>query len=331
LKGREKARHSSPFTHYASRITGIKRVMDIWQLNIFCKVLALKSFSKAGDAVHISQPTVSSHIKYLENYYGIKLIDRLPKEAVPTKAGALLFSYAKRIIALKEEAESAMAEFQGNIKGTLLLGGSNIPGVYLLPRIIGAFKQAYPHVNISLAIGDTEEITQGVMDGVIELGIVGAVSDAKNISQEILIEDEMCLVIPATHTLRDKKRIKLSRLVQEPFIVREKGSGTLKSIQLSLEKRSYQIEQLNIVAEMGSTAAVIQGIKSGVGISILSMIAVAEDIASGALKSLSIEGLNLKRYFYLTQHNFRSISPVNKAFIQFLRNAYKSATSINTG
>jgi DNA-binding transcriptional LysR family regulator len=305
--------------------------MDIWQLNIFCKVIKLKSFSKAGDAVHISQPTVSSHIKYLEDYYGTKLIDRLPKEAVPTKAGELLFSYAKRIIALKEEAESALAEFQGNIKGELLLGGSNIPGVYLLPRVIGAFKQAYPHVNISLAIGDSEEISQDVMDGLLELGIVGAVSNAKNIMQEILFEDEMCVVIPATHALRGRKRIKLDRLMQEPFIIREKGSGTLKSIQLSLGKHNCQIEQLNIVAEMGSTAAVIQGIKSGVGISILSMIAVADDIASGALKSLSIEGLDLKRYFYLTQHSFRSPSPANKAFSQFLKTTYKSATSISAG
>jgi DNA-binding transcriptional LysR family regulator len=294
--------------------------MDIWQLNIFCKVITLKSFSKAGDAVHISQPTVSSHIKYLEDYYGTKLIDRLSKEAIPTKAGELLFSYAKRIIALKEEAESAMAEFQGSIKGKLVLGGSNIPGVYLLPRMIGAFKQAYPRVNISLVIGDTEEIIQGVMNGELELGIVGAVSDVKNILQEILIEDEMSLVIPAKHPLRDKKRIKLNRLMQEPFIVREKGSGTLKSIQLSLKKCNYQIEQLNIVAEMGSTAAVIQGIKSGVGISILSMIAVAEDIASGVLKSLPIDGIDLKRHFYLTLHSLRSSSPVNKAFIQFMRN-----------
>ena len=284
--------------------------MDIWQLNIFCKVIALKSFSKAGDAVHISQPTVSSHIKDLEDYYGTKLIDRLPGEAVPTKAGELLFSYAKRIIALKEEAESAMAEFQGNIKGALILGGSTIPGVYLLPRIIGAFKQAYPQVNISLSIGDTEEIIQGVMDGALELGIVGAVSNAKTILQETRFEDRMCLVIPAKHAWSDRNRITLSQLMQEPFILREKGSGTLKSIQLSLEKHGCRIEQLTVAAEMGSTAAVIQGVKSGLGISILSTIAVADDIASGALKSLSIDGLDLKRYFYITRHRLRSVSPV---------------------
>ncbi|MEJ2098208.1 MAG: LysR family transcriptional regulator, partial [Deltaproteobacteria bacterium] len=113
--------------------------MDIWQLKIFCKVVELKSFSKAGAAVHISQPTVSSHIKYLEEFYGIKLIDRLAKEAIPTKAGELLYTYAKRILALRHEAESAMAEFQGNMKGKLTLGGSNSPGVYLLPKILGAF------------------------------------------------------------------------------------------------------------------------------------------------------------------------------------------------
>ena len=294
--------------------------MDIWQLNIFCKVIELKSFSKAGNAVHISQPTVSSHIKYLENFYGTKLIDRLSKEAVPTKAGELLFRYAKRIIALKNEAESAMAAFQGNISGRLILGGSNIPGVYLLPRIVGAFKSIYPRVNISLIIRDTAEIINSVLDGEIDLGIVGAVSDDNNIFQEILIEDEMCLVIPANHPFHDQKRIKVSQLLAEPFIIREKGSGTLKSIQLSLKTHGYQIEKFNIVAEIGNTAAVIQGIKSGIGVSILSRIAVAEEIASGALKALTIEGIDLKRNFYLTRHKLRTGSPINNAFIQYLKN-----------
>lgn len=293
--------------------------MDIWQLSIFCKVIELKSFSKAGDAVHISQPTVSSHIKYLEDYYGTKLIDRLPREVLPTKAGDLLFNYAKRIIALKNEAESALAEFQGSIKGKLTVGGSNIPGVYLLPRIVGDFKRSYPGISVSLVIGDTAQITRGVMDGELELGIVGAVFESKNILQEVLVKDEMCLVIPATHPFCRKKTIKLQQLLQEPFILREAGSGTLTSVQSSLKRHGIQLDQLNIVAEMGNTAAVLQGIKSGVGVSILSRIAAAEDIAYGTVKALTIEHLDLKRYFYLTQNKLRTISPLGDTFIEFLK------------
>ena len=107
--------------------------MDLWQLHIFCKVVDLKSFSRAGRAVHLSQPTVSSHIKDLEAHFDCRLIDRLAKEAVPTKAGLLLYRYAKRMIALREETESAMAEFKGQVKGSLNLGGSTIPGAFVLP------------------------------------------------------------------------------------------------------------------------------------------------------------------------------------------------------
>ena len=106
--------------------------MDLWQLLIFCKVVEFKSFSKAGRAVHLSQPTVSSHIKDLEDHFDCRLIDRLAKEALPTKAGLLLYRYARRLISLRDETESAMAAFKGKVKGSLNLGGSTIPGAFVL-------------------------------------------------------------------------------------------------------------------------------------------------------------------------------------------------------
>src|SRR5210317_422955 len=131
--------------------------MDLWQLQIFCKVVDLKSFSRAGRAVHLSQPTVSSHIKDLEDHFDCRLIDRLAKEALPTKAGLLLYRYARRLISLRDETESAMAAFKGKVKGSLNLGGSTIPGAFVLPAIIAAFTACYPEVNISLSIADTRQ------------------------------------------------------------------------------------------------------------------------------------------------------------------------------
>ena len=147
--------------------------MDLWQLNIFCKVIEFKSFSKAGNVVHLSQPTVSSHIKDLETHFGCRLIDRLAKEAIPTKAGELLYAYARKLIALKDETETALAEFQGNLRGRLVVGGSTIPGVYILPRMVGAFVAAYPNVTTAIRIGDTEGIVGDIAGGHLEIGIVG--------------------------------------------------------------------------------------------------------------------------------------------------------------
>ena len=296
--------------------------MDLWQLNIFCKVVELKGFSNAGNAVHLSQPTISSHIKDLENHFECQLIDRLGKKAVPTKAGELLYHYARKLIALRDETEAAMAEFHGKIKGRLVIGGSTIPGGYILPKCIGSFTTVYPEVTISLIIGDTDQIIQDVLSGSSEFGIVGAKTSNKNIYQEKLIEDEMRLIVTSDHKWAKEKQITPDLIFKEPFIVRERGSGTLKSIKLSLKEKGYYSENLNIIAELGSTEAVIQGIKSKVGISILSTIAVAEELKAGTLRALTIKKLNLKRSFYLITHKQRSPSPLCNAFINFLKKEF---------
>ena len=301
--------------------------MDLWQLNIFCKVVELKSFSRAGKAVHLSQPTVSSHIKDLEDHFDCRLIDRLAKEAVPTKAGRLLHRYARRMIALRDETESAMAEFKGKIKGSLDLGGSTIPGAFILPAIIGAFTSRFPEVNISLSIADTRQVIRAIVAGDLELGVVGAVAENTSVVQTRLVEDEMCLVVPRGHRWFDESRVTPAELMSEPFIIREQGSGTLKSIQHSFAEAGLNINELNVVARIGSTEAIRQGIRSGMGVSILSAIAVSDDVANGHLKTLTIDGLDLKRAFYLTHHRQRSLSPLCRTFIDFINSAAVSLPS----
>lgn len=292
--------------------------MDLWQLHILCKVIELKSFSKAGKTIHLSQPTVSAHIKDLEDHFGCRLIDRLSKEAVPTKAGELLYHYACKILLLRDEAETALLEFQEKIKGDLVIGGSTIPGGYILPRIISAFKQEFPEVKIYLAVGDTEKIVKDILSGVLEIGIVGAEIEEKMILQEKLIEDKMRLVVSSDHQWAKQNQVSIHKLLKEPFIIREPGSGTRRSIALSLTRKGRRLDEFNIVSQMGSTEAVKQGIKNNAGISILSTVAVSDELKTGSLTALSINGLDLKRYFYLTRHKYRTLSPTGRTFIDFL-------------
>jgi DNA-binding transcriptional LysR family regulator len=293
--------------------------MDLWQLNIFCKIVENKSFSKAAKIVQLSQPTISSHIKDLEDYFGCRLIDRLARKSVPTKAGELLYQYARRLIALRDETEMAINEFKGKMRGKLAIGGSTIPGCYILPGIIGAFTECYPEVIINLYIGDTRKIISDTIAGDCELGVVGAVSKDSSVYQEKLLEDDMRLIVPFDHRWAHKKSVDLDMLAKEPFILRENGSGTLESIQTNLSRKGRRIQDFKIAAVMGSTAAIIQGIKSKVGISILSTIAISEDLQSEKLRALNIEGLELKRSFYLTRHRHRSLSPLGRTFIEFLK------------
>jgi len=293
--------------------------MDLWQLHIFCRVIEHKSFSRAAEAVHLSQPTVSAHIKDLEAHFGCPLIDRLAKEAAPTQAGRLLYGYARRLLGLRDEAESAMSQYQGKTRGRLVVGGSTIPGTYLLPRAVGRFRRRYPEVRLSLVIEDTAGIISGILEGVLELGVVGAESGEKDIRQEAVMEEEMRLIVPRGHPWAKRRRVALAELWEEPYIAREAGSGTLQSLQAHIGDLGRERRELNVIAEMGSTEAVCQGIREGIGVSILSPLAVAEDLAAGRLKALAVEGLDLTRRFYLTTHRRRSLSPLATAFIEELK------------
>jgi len=293
--------------------------MDLWHLKVFCKLVELKSFSKAGEAVRLSQPTVSSHIKELENYFGVQLVDRLSRQTVPTKAGELLYRYAHRLTALRDEAEAAMAEFLGQIKGRLTIGGSTIPGGYILPRWIGLFARDYPQVQVALIVADTTEILTRIAEGELDIGMVGARSDDRRLHQVPLVEDRLCLAVPSGHPWARKRSVPVSALAGEPFIIREQGSGTQRTIEEHLAAAGIQTGSLRIAAELGSTQAVLQGIKNGVGISIVSTLALADDLKAGTLKRVNIEGLDLKRQFFLSRHRQRTPAPVCRAFVDFLR------------
>ena len=293
--------------------------MDLWQLQVFCKVVEEKSFSKAGKRLNLSQPTISSHVKELENHFGCRLIDRLAREALPTAAGELLYSYAVKLKALRDETESAMAGFQGKMKGFLSVGGSTIPGGYILPAVLAQFTNRFPEIRIALTVGDTQEVIDGIASGKLAMGVVGARSAAAQIFQERLLEDEMQLIVPANHPWAKMGAISLDRLREAPFITREPGSGTLKSIELCLQRAGGGLHALNAVLQMGNTVSVIQAIKGGAGVSILSTVAVADDIAAGRLAAVHLQGVDLKRSFYLTRLKNRSLPPVGQAFIGFLK------------
>lgn len=296
--------------------------MDLWQLHIFCRVVDFKSFSEAGKSVHLSQPTISSHIRDLENHFDCKLIDRLGKEALPTKAGLLLYTHARSLLQLRDEMEAAMAEFKGSIKGRFSLGGSTIPGTYILPRLIGGFRTRYHEVILSLEIADSAEILAKILDGNLEAGIIGKKTRDPRAEQICILEEELGLLVQAKHPWAKKQSVALQDLKEMPFILREKGSGTRETLAERLKEKGFSIDDFTIIAEMGNTQAVIEAVKCGLGVSILSPLAVKEDIEDRRLAMLTVKGLELGRKFYLTRHKGRNPSPICKAFIAYILEMY---------
>lgn len=293
--------------------------MDLRRLDVFCKVVELKSFTKAAAAMGLAQPTVSEHIRSLEDMLGEKLVDRLGREAVPTAAGRIFYQYSRNIIRLREEAIQAVEHFRGNLSGHLVLGASTIPGTYVLPRLIGSFKEQHPAVLLTLRIGDTTSVAKDILQGDLEAGVVGSRWNDRRLVAEEVFSDELILVVPKGHAWAGRASIPVEELSSEPFILREQGSGTRMVMTKILEQYAFDVSRLHVVAEMGSTEAVRQGIKAGIGVSILSNHAVDGDIEQGTLSTVRIEGVRFLRPLYLVLRKNRNLSPVCTAFVEFVR------------
>jgi DNA-binding transcriptional LysR family regulator len=278
----------------------------------------LKSFSRAAKESLLSQPTVSEHIRYLENFVEVRLFDRLGREVAPTRAGEILYKYARRMLNLRREASRTLEVYRGMTSGELELGGSTIPGEYILPSLIGSFKESFADIRVKLVIADTMKITNMVLEGSLELGVVGAKMKNNNLQFEQIFGDELVLAVSPDHQWADRSSIDLDQLAGVPFIMREHGSGTRMMMLEILEQAGFDPTELNVMAEMGSTEAIRQAIKAKVGVSILSRRAIADDLRFQQLCHVPVLEVTFTRHFYLLTHKKRSRSPVGQAFVDFL-------------
>ncbi len=299
---------------------------DLRQLEIFQKVVELGSFSKAANVVFLAQASVSERIATLEKAVGTKLLDRLGRQVVPTKAGELLYKHAVLLLGMKRTACLEMQDYLGIKQGEILIGGSTIPGEYILPKVIGRFRKKFPLVTVMLTIADSSEIEGRVLSNDFELGIVGSASSHRSLIHHELWKDELVLAVPAGHRLAKKDKISIEELSGEPFILREIGSGTLRIMENYLQTTGYKgVDSLHVVARLGTSTAVKEGIKSGLGISILSSKALDTELKTGMIKSLKVEGLSMSRSFYLIRDKRRIASPICQAMLDFLLDSSKGS------
>jgi DNA-binding transcriptional LysR family regulator len=292
--------------------------VDFRQLEVFAKVVEIRSFSRAAEALRLTQSTVSEHIRLLEDEIGTRLFDRLGRETLPTRAGELLHGYAERLLALRTEAAQSLQQFLGQVAGVLTVGASTIPGEYVLPPLIGVFREKFPQVSIALQISDTRGIVEAVVEGQVELGVVGARPDQRILQAVELMPDELVVVVPPGHAWFGRRVVTLEELRPEPLIVREPGSGSRQALETALDEAGLGLDTLRVIAEIGSTSAIKQAVKAGVGLSIVSKRAVEEECRHGLLWCVKIKDLRFTRHFYVVTHSGRSRSPLCQAFLDFL-------------
>jgi DNA-binding transcriptional LysR family regulator len=292
--------------------------MDLRRLEVFAKVADLGSFSRAAEALFLTQPTVSEHVRSLEIELGLSLLDRLGRGASPTPAGRVLLEYARRMLKLADEARQAIDHFQGRMSGTLVLGGSTIPGEYVLPALIGQFKAKYPDIAISLRVGSSRLVSEWVDEGRVEIGVVGARPALRSLGARELMSDELVVVVPAGHAWATRKTVSLADVGSEPLVVREPGSGSREALERALREAGTDLDAFRVAGEIGSTQAVKQAVRAGVGITIISRRAVEDECRAGLVHCVKVRDLKVARSFYLVTHRERTRSPVAEAFVSFV-------------
>jgi len=295
-------------------------IIDFRHLETFCRVAALKSFSRAAEDLFLTQPTVSGHVLSLEKSLSLRLFDRSGREVRLTRAGEIFLRYASRILTVRKDLLNALSEFSQGIRGELSLGASTIPGEYLLPRLMGDFKREHPSVILSLKISDTKEIVQELLQGHIEFGLIGGKVNHSSLHYEKFEKDEIIVIAPSDHPLSRKENVALEDLLREPWIVREEGSGTQMAVERALRKKGKRLKDFNVAVEMGSTSSVKEAVKAKLGLAFISRIAVEEELVGGRFTPIIPLGLeSISRQIYIVSQRGKTVSPVGMEFLRFLR------------
>ncbi len=290
--------------------------MDVRRLQAFAKVYDLRSFSRAGEEMMLSQPTISAHVMALEEELDTQLFDRLGRTVLPTQAGNVLYRYCVTIFSQLDHAKADILALSKRVAGDLLIGGSTIPAQYIIPRLVAGFLEKYPEVRIELLGGDTSEIIGQVLDGGIHVGIVGAPALQPELISRSILEDELVLIgaprfVAAAAGDQDWR----ARLTALPWVMRESGSGTRLALEQALIRSGLDMRDLRTVLQVHSSVAVLQCVEAGLGVSVVSRMAAATYLERGTVVQLPVDGLTMRREFYVVYHGRRYMFPAQRLFL----------------
>ena len=284
--------------------------MNQTHLAAFRAVAEAGSVTRGAEHLMISQPAVSQHVADLEASLGAKLFDRLPRGVRLTDAGTLLLGYARRIAATEQEAEQAFAELKGLTRGRLLLGASQTIGVYLLPRLLGHFHAHHPEVRIELEIANSDVICQRLEEGTLEIGFAEGLDPHAALRAEVFQTDELVVIAAPSHPAAGQP-LGARALCGLPLIFREAGSGTRAVVEAALAKKGLTARP---VLSLGSTEAVKEAVAAGLGVAVVSSLAV--EGAPERFAVLRLTDLRLRRPLHLLRSPHRATTRASEAFLK---------------
>lgn len=294
----------------------LDRSLTLHQLRTFRAVAEQLSFSAAAQELSISQPSVSYQVKELEAVLGLSLLDRLGKRVRLTEAGQVLYEYARRTLALLDEAMQAMEQMRGIERGTLRVGASNTVGIYVIPLVLGAYKRLHPNLAVSLEIGSRDGLQERLRRGALDLAVLSPPILDPEMESTPFMEDELVMVVPAGHPLAGRDGLTLRDFAGESFLMREVGSGTRQTVEMAARRAGVALQ---VGMELGSNGAIKHAVEAGLGVAVLSSHAIELERKGGGLVVVDIDGFPIRRPWSIVHLRRRQLPAAVEQFIDLLR------------
>jgi len=292
------------------------------QLQVFESISRNGTFTAAAEELFLTQPTLSMQMKKLTDTIGIPLYDQIGKKIHLTEAGKELLATSKSVFNSFSEFEMKILNMKGVKEGNLKLAGVTT-AEYFAPRILGAFCQRYPGIKVSLEVTNRQRVLQRLADNLDDLYIVGHANHVEGIHITPFLSNPLVVLAPTNHRLAHEKNIPLTELANEHFLMRETGCGTIMTLDHLMREHGFRFKSS---MELGSNEAIKQAVIGGLGISMLSMYALAHELQTGELTTLDIEGFPIEEQWYIVYPEGKKLSIVAQAFFDYLLNEGRQIT-----
>lgn len=298
--------------------------MNLKQLEAFVQVAESGSFSKAARALFLTQPTVSAHISSLEKELKARLFVRNTKEVSLSEDGKLLYQYARQMIELEKTIETTFLEGARTESRCITIATSTIPGQYLLPEILVKFSAKYPNEQFKIMEMDSASVIEKVVDCIADIGFTGTVLEKKHCKYIPFYNDELVIIMPDTEKYRKivENEKDISWVINEPFIMREEGSGTRKEAEKQLKKAGIDMDNLNIVASIENSEAIKRSVKNGIGLTIISRLAAQDEIDAGNVLVFPLSEDGSGRDLNLVYNKNYQLIPAAAKFVKVVKDLY---------
>ncbi len=293
--------------------------MENFRLKVFRAVARHLNFRRAAEELCLTQPAVTLQVKTLEQQLGVQLFDRSGARISLTPAGSVLLKYARKIADLEAAAMAGLLRFAGEQRGELRIGASLTIAQYVLPHILGEFQQQHPQVRLAVITRNTEQVLESLVAREVSLGFVEGPTLRRDVKTEIFLEDEITLMVPAAHEWSERGFVEPEDLKQERMIMRERGSGTRRVVEIALQKRGIKAKHLNLAMEFDSTEGIITAVEAGLGVGFASLWSISKELQLGTLRVVPIRGIRITRPLSVAYPLGQEPQGIALTFLEFVR------------